>query len=495
MGQATFLLPDDISAEAARELERSFMAGGPDGMPWLTRAEIENGLLRLRRDVEESGFLVAPWDIPEAGRLMGATTTIMERERPYHFQLEMARGKVNQLRCQAEDWRAGGLELTSGLEGSIRDASLSFGRAILDPANDQTNSLAEESLLQSYRAARELAQAYVSQVFRVRHERDPQLDVTFGCRLGSVPPSHWATAYGEAFNSITVPFNWSKTEPKEGVYSWDVQDALINWADENSFPVTAGPLIDFSASQLPEWLWMWERDISSLARIATNYVSAAIKRYRDRIRRWHLASASNSASILSLTEEELLWLTVKIAQTARQLDPGLELITGIAQPWGDYMAIQDRSHSPFVFADTLIRTDLNLAALDIELVMGVTPRGSYCRDLLDTSRMLDLYALLGVPLRITIGYPSATARDNNADPELAVSGGHWQGEIDIDRQAEWGVAFTALAICKPYVQGVQWVHLADADSHQFPNCGLIDTSGKPKPALDSLRQVRKEHLR
>ena len=41
--------------------------------------------------------------------------------------------------------------------------------------------------------------------------------------------------------------------------------------------------------------------------------------------------------------------------------------------------------------------------------MGVTPRGSYCRDLLETSRILDLYALLGLPLRVTLGYPSSAA--------------------------------------------------------------------------------------
>ena len=117
------------------------------------------------------------------------------------------------------------------------------------------------------------------------------------------------------------------------------------------------------------------------------YVEAAVRRYRGRIRRWQLTAASNSATLLSLGEDELLLLTVRMAEAARQVDPALEVIVGLAQPWGEYMAVEERNHSPFIFADTLIRSGLTLAALDVELVMGVTPRGSYCRDLLDTSRL------------------------------------------------------------------------------------------------------------
>ena len=76
--------------------------------------------------------------------------------------------------------------------------------------------------------------------------------------------------------------------------------------------------------------------------------------------------------MLGLDEEELLGLTYRLADTARQIDPSLELIIGIAQPWGEYMAAHEWTHSPFIFADTLIRSGINnLAALDLELVMAL----------------------------------------------------------------------------------------------------------------------------
>jgi hypothetical protein len=259
--------------------------------------------------------------------------------------------------------------------------------------------------------------------------------------------------------------------------------------------VTAGPLIDFSPTHLPEWLWLWERDLSSIATFMADYIQTAVKRYHGRIRTWQLTAASNSASLLGLGEDEMLWLTVRMVEAARQVDPKLEIVIGIAQPWGEYLALEDRAHSPFVFADTLIRSGLNLAALDLEMVMGPWPRGSYCRDLLNVSRMLDLYTILGVPLRVTLGYPSSDAPDSGANPEVKVAAGSWRHGFSVESQADWASSYVALALCKPSVRGVQWMHLSDAEPHLFPHCGLFDAQNKPKPVLERLRRLREEHLR
>src|SRR5947208_1657550 len=98
MGTIHFLLPTGLTAEAARELERSCLTGSPDNMPWPTSVHLQDGLLTLqRRKLDESGCLVAPWPVPGAGLLMGSSATLMERAQPYHLPLELARGKVHQL--------------------------------------------------------------------------------------------------------------------------------------------------------------------------------------------------------------------------------------------------------------------------------------------------------------------------------------------------------------------------------------------------------------
>jgi hypothetical protein len=495
MGKMTFQLPAGIAADARRELERSCLAGGPDNMPWPTGLRFDDGRMDVLRAADESGYLAAPFAVEGVGRVMGTSATLTERARPYHLLVELARGKVNQVRCQLADWRFGGLIVPPDLEAEVRAAEAAFGRAITGPP-EEADAVADAALRLAYAAADRLVHAYAAQVFQVRHQRQPQLDTTLGCRVGPTPPPEpLAAELAAACNTVVVPLSWHVIEGEEAAYHWDQADTLVDWACGLGPAVAAGPLIDFSASQLPAWLWLWERDLPSLTAFMCRYVETAVRRYRERVRRWQVTAASNWARCLSLTEEDLLQLTYRLGEAALGADPGVELVVGIAQPWGEYMAGADRTHSPFIFADTLIRSGLNLSALDVEVVMGVEPRGSYCRDLLELSRLLDLYALLGVPLRVTLGYPCAEGPDPDADPELRVGAGHWDGGFTPAAQAEWAAAFAALSVCKPYVQGVQWTHLSDANPHLFPHGGLAGPDGEPRPALRKVREVREAHLR
>jgi hypothetical protein len=497
MGTMTFQLPAALDAHSASDLERAYVAGGPDNMPWPTTVEVDHSsrLLRVARNVDESGWIVVPWDVPSVGRLMGSSATLMERPTPYALLVEQARGKVNQLRGQLADWRAGGLAVAHPLLQAVHETSLAFGRSVMQPPSDLANQQALDALALAYRRADELVQTYVDQVFEIRHQRQAALETGLGVRLGpTVPTGPAADELRRAFNTVSLTLDWHQGEPSEGQYAFDRFDDVLTWALREELEVTAGPLIDFSSARLPGWLWDHEGNLSAIVTALCTYVDRAVRRYRGKIRRWQLTTASNCARVLGLGEEELLWLTVRLAEAARQVDPTLELVVGVAQPWGEYMAQDEHVHSPFIFADTLIRNSINMAALDLELVMGVSPRGSYARDRLETSRLLDLYSLLGVPMRVTLGYPSADNADPDADPEMRVDAGRWGTSFGVESQAGWAEAFTALAIAKPYVQSVHWVHFADADPHQVPHAGLVDAKGALKPALERLRGIRAAHL-
>jgi hypothetical protein len=483
MGTISFNLPAGLPPEAARALERACIIGGPDNMPWPTKAVAENGQLSLQREVDESGCVVAPWEIANAGRLMTATGTLMERRDAYSLPVELARGKVNQVRCQAADWQMGGLTMSPALAEQIRVTSQAFGRAATGASDDAAGALAS-----AYRDADQLVKLYIDQMFQARHQRQPRLETMLGSRLGPAPlAADHADPLIQASNSVCLPFDWKEVEVEEGSYRWEGYDALLDWAEKQGLAVTGGPLVTFSKAQLPEWIWIWERDVSSVSAFLCEYAEAVVRRYRNRIRTWQLCTASNCANVLGLTEDEMLWLTVRMAEAVRQVDPNLGLIVGISQPWGDYMAAEERTHSPFIFADTLIRSGLNLAGLDLEIVMGAGPNGSYCRDLLEASRLIDLYTLLGTPLRLTLGYPSA----GTPAPET----GYWRRPFSPEGQAEWAAEFAAVAICKPSVRGVHWVHASDAVPHHYPHAGLFDAEGKAKPILKALHDLRENHLR
>ena len=91
MGSMAFQLPATISPEAEEDLEHACVAGGQDGMPFPTHITLEPGLLFAEREVHESGFLTAPWEVDGLGRLMLSSATLMERREPYDLVLELGR--------------------------------------------------------------------------------------------------------------------------------------------------------------------------------------------------------------------------------------------------------------------------------------------------------------------------------------------------------------------------------------------------------------------
>jgi hypothetical protein len=145
------------------------------------------------------------------------------------------------------------------------------------------------------------------------------------------------------------------------------------------------------------------------------------------------------------------------------------------------------------FADALIRAGIELSAINLEIGVGYSPSGSPSRDLLDFSRLIDQWSILGLPLQVTLAFPSATGPDPNLTTDFEVDTRFWHAPISEEVQAEWISRYVPLLLAKPAVIAVFWNHFSDAQPHRFPHAGLIRADGTPKPALETLVALRKEH--
>src|SRR5262245_18530713 len=108
MGTIPFQLRPDFSPGPPTGRDPPGMLGGQDNMPYAAQIVVEPDRLLVVRHTDESGYVMAPWEVEGAGRLMTSTPTVIERDQPYQLQVELARGKVNQVRSQAADWLMGG---------------------------------------------------------------------------------------------------------------------------------------------------------------------------------------------------------------------------------------------------------------------------------------------------------------------------------------------------------------------------------------------------
>ena len=495
MGVMHFQVPGNLSADEAERLRRVYLAGDYDHSPVPTRTILNGSMLTVRRDdKDESSWLMAASDVPGIGRVFGSTSTLMEREAPYRLYVELARGKVNQVRSQAAEWKHAGLPLRPEIELGIREATHAFGSAVLEVNPVESEKLATRAMTLAYQAAEAMVTLHAEQLFAHRRETKERVDSLLACRLCEVPAVPLDGIFRHSFNTATLPMTWRDVEPVETNYNWDATDRVLEWAQEQQMNVTAGPVIDFSRHGIPDWLRAWDGDLPSIASFMCDYLETAINRYRNRIRRWVICSGSNCSLTMGLSEDDLIRLTARLAEAVWNIDPTLEVVIGLAQPWSEYKAGDYFNYSAFVFADTLLRAGLPLAGLELEWHMGVTPRGSFCRDPLESGRLLDMFSMLGCPLQVSMSYPSNDAADPLADPAIEIGGAGWYRGFSPNAQADWAGIYSSLALSKGFVKSATWDHFADKLPHRFPNAGLIDGNGSIKPALERLRNLKDGHL-
>jgi hypothetical protein len=196
---------------------------------------------------------------------------------------------------------------------------------------------------------------------------------------------------------------------------------------------------------------------------------------------------------LGLNEESRLQVAAKAISTVRQLDPTTPTVVTFDQPWAEYLAHEQLDLAPLHFADALVRADLGLSGVGLELNIGYHPGGSVHRGPLAISRLVDTWSLLELPLLVALTLPSSTADDPRANAKVRVLAS--EGDIVTpESQRDWIQQHVPLLLAKNVVQVVLWNQLSDAAPHHYPHAGLFDASEHAKPALEALKAIRNTYL-
>jgi len=490
MGLIRFAVHPASQMEDWPEVHRGYLSGA-DGRIFATRIELEGSIVGCRRSSSESSKFHVAWPVAGFGRVMLQTASLPERDAPYLLAVELARGKLVQLRNQAAAWELSGMQLPAEMVPHSAAAHRLFGRAASTQSDpDRASELAGESLVYACRAADVLGDSFAKQALASRQQRYAHLTASLGCEMSPNPNEEQGDLFYAAFNAATVPIRWTQIEQQEGTYRWDDIDRQLHWAEQRRLIVRGGPLIDLGPGGMPEWLAHWEHDFFNLQSFVCDFVETAIARYVGRIRWWEVATRFNSGGALKINEESRLGLVARVLAVAKQVDEEAQLIVRVDQPWGEYQARGQHRLSPLQLVDALVRSGVGLAGVNLEIAVGYLPNGTPYRDLLDFSRLIDMWSVLGVPLFVTLAAPSSAEPDPLAIAGREVDPRAWPGGCSEAGQEAWVARFLPLLLAKNAVAGVAWAHFADADPHEFPHAGLLRPDATPKPALERLLEYR-----
>ncbi|WP_233579107.1 hypothetical protein [Tautonia sociabilis] len=487
------LTPPELS-ERLPELRRGYFTG-LDRTPEAVSLDLRPGLLVCHRDSPDSGRLHVPFPVQGFGMPFVSTATLGQRPTPYNLAVELARGKLNDIRGQAGDWRHLGLQLPEEVDQALAEARHAFSRAATSGDPERASESAQECLAASFRAGEGLTAAYTDQVIRKRLEHSSKLPTLLGCGLNADPAgAPWADSLAGAVNAARVRCSWAELAPTEGTFRWESLDAQIAWCQEHNLLPMAGPLLEFRPSALPDWLWLWSGDVEAIGSMALDLVRQAVSRYKGRLGNWHLVARPGTADVLGMNEEDQIRLAARCSQEAHRIDPVTPLIVDLDRPWAEWLGSSPYRIGPLHVADSLSRAEIGLAGVGLEVAPGYGPPGSHLRDLFEFSRLLDLFALLNQPLYVTISLPSASGEDPAAAPDGELDPRQWPGSPTEQMQLEMASRWISLAVAKPYVRAVIWSHASDAAPHLYAHAGLFRPDHSPKPLLPWLRKFRETYL-
>lgn len=561
---------------------------GPEEVPIPAQFRVESGqLLCERAGTDAAGLsLQLPLDRlgeevlnndEAAGRIAGLgvlklrTCLLPDRERPYLLSLELARHRIMQFLNKLEDWALFDLSAddpvvqqferarTAFTEALVRQRSHSDDHPLLAGAYPvETDRLAYRSLVLAVDAGERLALRDAARRLPIRlagklyedaaerfeaiqQERPPKdapimlpgangvvlpSRPLLGCSVSPAPYSEErAKALVSSVDFVSMPMRWADMEPTEGKYAFSTTDRWIEWAVRKAkLPIAAGPLVDFRAAAVPDWLYIWENDYETLRELVVEHVKQIVTRYRRTVKRWTVASGLHVNTQFRLGFEQMMDLTRLSVHVVRRLHPGASVAIELTQPWGEYYAFNRRSLPPYLYADMLTQAGIQVDAFALRLQMGQPVPGQATRDLMDFSSLLDRYARLERPIIISsLGVPSATlseeqspirqGSDSDEGPESGdedgfeadrdgeepvskeasedLAPGFWRGRWNEQLQADWLASATAVALAKPFVHSVCWQELSDASAqHEMSSGGILQADGTPKPAFRAMMQIR-----
>jgi hypothetical protein len=101
--------------------------------------------------------------------------------------------------------------------------------------------------------------------------------------------------------------------------------------------------------------------------------------------------------------------------------------------------------------------------------------------------------MLGIPLHVTLAFPSASGPDANCISQLEVDADQWKRPWSDECQAEWIDCYLPMLMAKQSVVGISWSHFSDAAPHYFPHAGLLDAQNRPKPSLEHIVKYRRAY--
>ena len=166
MGVMRFLAHPPELFQDWPEVKQAYLSGF-DGRVFPTRIEVDGNEIICRRHASDSGKFHICWPLEGVGRPVVHTCSLPERREPYLLPLELARGKISEIRDQLGAWQIAGMVIPKDFFPLQKQAQKLLGSAAQrQDSPRESGPLAQEALSLAVQPVK---------AFMLSHTRDKDL--------------------------------------------------------------------------------------------------------------------------------------------------------------------------------------------------------------------------------------------------------------------------------------------------------------------------------
>ncbi|MGN6626390.1 MAG: hypothetical protein ACTHLN_07205, partial [Tepidisphaeraceae bacterium] len=348
------------------------------------------------------------WDMGSRGAYQMETTRLPPRAKPYILNVELARFRLMKIVQKQEDWNLFDFPKTEKFQQQFREAQGLFAQALahLDTPSVAAK-LADRSMEASFDLSEDLAKFHADLLLNRRRASNALPRHVFGCRVDwTIQNQKYRDMVCELCDFVVLPMPWKKLQPTEDSFVTQQLDDWIEALAAKRVLMIAGPLVDLSDDDVPDWLYIWEHDFETIRDLAYDYVRKVVSRYRRAITAWNVVAGLHATLSFTLSFEQMIELTRVLVQQTRTVAPNARTIVTIKQAFGEYHAHTHPTVPPMLYAEMVAQAGISFEAFSLEIEMGIPAPGMFMRDLFQLSTLLDKFATLGRPVFLTaVGAP------------------------------------------------------------------------------------------
>ncbi len=289
-------------------------------------------------------------------------------------------------------------------------------------------------------------------------------DLLLGCNFArfTTPNARYAKFFAQAFDFATLPFYPYRTVPNgRGQYEYGYIDTCLDFLNQNHIKAKGHPLWFGHENVNPKWLF--GQSFDALQKDAYDIACHHVKTYAGRVDVWDaMNEAHDWANCFELTQPQLIELTRTTCKALKEANPDAQSIVNICLPFAEYAAgryvcygaLPEIVRSPMGYLKALLEAGVEFDVTGIQLYFPA-------RDMVQISRMLDVFKTLGKPIHITeMGVCGGTRQKGTQNgsnwPQLSMSEGTWHGTWNESTQADWMEQFYTLAASREEIKALTW---------------------------------------